>query len=244
LVRRADEDEVLQSNVFVLFFLLFHQNSPPAFNGAKNAAFAKFCLTGCCSFSILKHILNVLKRILISLEGENMTKQGRPGVTYARFVELWEQLLSEGRATTRLTAELLSSSTATITDYRRRYETAKESQARSIIKEIELPTAIVQAIAAINVKEIVLLEESKQAVENRESESLKLLTETETKLADLLAQMEELKTTFEAEKLTLERKLAASQARIDDLLQREQKSDERYQQLTHLYHQAFDTNQT
>ena len=69
-------------------------------------------------------------------------------------------------------------------------------------------------------------------------ETIKTLTEYEIKNTELFITVEELKKANEAEKLEFERKSAVSQVRIEDLLEREQKMQLRYDELNQHYNQA------
>lgn len=167
-----------------------------------------------------------------------MAKQGRPGIPYDKFVEVWEQLLSEGRAGTNTAHDLLGGSKSTIASYRERYEREKASKELSVIKSVELTEAVHQAIAGVKVKEIEALEKVNNQLKARIDEHLALLKETEEKLAAAKVAFDDAKVNFDAERLSLERKLAAAQARIDDMESREQTLLAKYEKLGEQYNHA------
>ena len=167
-----------------------------------------------------------------------MAKPGRPGIPYEAFVETWEQLLQIGRATTNAAHESLGGNKNTIASFRERYERDKAAKALSLIKSIELTDAVHQAIAGIKVKEIDALEKANVQLKSRIDEYLALVKETEEKLASAKVNFEDAHMHFDAEKLSLERKLAAAQARIEDMETREQKLMARYEQLVEQHNQA------
>src|SRR5687767_9818902 len=112
-----------------------------------------------------------------------MAKRGRPGIPYEQFVETWEQLLKEGRAGTNAAHDILGGNKSTIVAFRERYERDKSSRELSLIKNIELPEAVHQAIAGIKVKEINALEKINIELKSRVDEYLALIKETEERLA-------------------------------------------------------------
>ena len=166
-----------------------------------------------------------------------MTK-GRPGVPYEQFIKVWEELLKEGKASNATVIDILGGSKSTIAKYREQYERDNTSKERQLIAEIQLTDDIIKAISQTKVKEITFLEEKQQHLQDRMDEMMKTLAEYETKNAELLLTVEELKKAKETEKLEFERTLAVSQARIEDLLEREQKMQHRYDELNHHYSQA------
>src|SRR5262245_6805089 len=87
-----------------------------------------------------------------------MARRGRPGISYEQFIEVWEQLANEGRAGTNAVHDILRGNKSTIVAFRERYEREKASKELALIKNIELPDAVHQAIASIKVKEIEVLE--------------------------------------------------------------------------------------
>ncbi|OHE78668.1 MAG: hypothetical protein A3F67_07035 [Verrucomicrobia bacterium RIFCSPHIGHO2_12_FULL_41_10] len=167
-----------------------------------------------------------------------MAKHGRPGIPYEKFVEAWEQLLHENRAGTNAAHDVLGGSKTTIAAYRERYEREKSSKEISILKSVELTEAVHQAIASIKVKEIDALEKNNAQLKSRIDDYLTSLKETEEKLAVAKVDLEDAKTGFEMERLKLERKLSATQARIEDMEQREQKLTAQYGQLGDHYNQT------
>lgn len=167
-----------------------------------------------------------------------MPKQGRPGIPYERFTEVWEQLLAENRAGTNAAHAILGGSKTTIATFRERYEREQSSKALSIIKGVELTDAVHRAIAEIKVKEISALEKENTQLKSRIDEHLAMLKEAEEKLAATKIAMDDAKSAFDREKLKLERQLAAAQARIDDMQQREQEMANRYSKLDEKYNLA------
>lgn len=167
-----------------------------------------------------------------------MAKQGRPGISYEKFVEVWEQLISEKRESTNTALDILGGSKSTIITHRERYEREKASKELSFIKSVKLTDAVHQAIAEIKVEEIEVLEKVNTQLKARIDGYLATLKESDAKVAALHVDMDTLKADFDVAKLGFERKLAAAQARIDDLEQREQKAMARYEQLSELYNQA------
>lgn len=101
-----------------------------------------------------------------------MAKQGRPGIHYEKFAQVWEQLLSEGRAGTNTVHDLLGGSKSTIAIYRERFDREKASKELSVIKSVELTEAVHQAISAIKVKEIEALEKVNTQLKARIDETL------------------------------------------------------------------------
>jgi chromosome segregation ATPase len=167
-----------------------------------------------------------------------MAKQGRPGIPYEKFVLVWEQLLQEGRAGTNTAHDVLGGSKSTIATYRERYEREKASKELSLIKNIKLTEAVHRAIAEIKVQEIETLEKINAQLKSRIDDYLAAIKEAEEKLASTIVTLDDEKTAFDIEKLKLERKLAAVQARIDDMEQREQKSTIKYEKLNEQYNHA------
>jgi len=165
-------------------------------------------------------------------------KSGRPGIPYQSFVEVWEQLLNEGRAGTNAAHAILGGSKSTIASYREQYEREKSETALSVIKHVELTEAVQRAIAEIKVKEITELEKSNTQLKSRIDNHLATLKETEANLADARVNLSDAKANFDIEKLELERQLAAAQARIDDAEKREQKLINQHEQLNEKYNQA------
>lgn len=158
-------------------------------------------------------------------------KMGRPGVTYEQFVKVWEALIKEGKATNNTVIERLGGSKGTIAKYREQYERDNTAKERQLITEIQLTDDIIRAISQTKVKEITFLEQKQQHLQERMDDTIKTIVEYETKNAELLLTLDELKKLNETEKLEFERKLAVSQARIEDLLAREQKWQLRYDEL-------------
>ena len=167
-----------------------------------------------------------------------MAKPGRPGIPYEKFVEVWEQLLTEGRAGTNVVCDILGGSKNTIAAYRERYDREKASRELAMIKSVELTEAVHQAIAAIKVKEIEALERVNTQLKARLDEYLALLKEADEKLAAAKVYLDDAKVHFDIERLSLERKLAGTQARIDDMEQREQKLLAQNEKLREQYNQA------
>jgi hypothetical protein len=162
----------------------------------------------------------------------------RPSISYEQFVETWQQLEMEGRAGTNTALDRLGGNKSTIIAFRERYEREKASHALAIIKSIELPEAVQQAIAGVKVKEVESLEKENVKLKTRIDEHLLILKETEEKLALSQVDLDDLKVNFDVEKLAFERKLAALQARIDDFELREQKLLSQHEQLSEKCNQA------
>ena len=167
-----------------------------------------------------------------------MAKQGRPGIPYEKFVAVWEQLLQQGRAGTNAAHDILGGSKGTITGYRERYEREKSSKELALIKSVKLTEAVHRAIAEIKVQEIEALEKTNLQLKSRIDEYLGVIKEAEEKVGAAMVALDDAKNEFEIEKLQLERKLAAAQARIDDMAQREQKMMARYEQINEQYTHA------
>lgn len=163
---------------------------------------------------------------------------GRPGVSYEKFVEVWEQLLEKGLAGTNAARDFLGGSYSTIITFRERYEREKASKELAIIKNIELTDAVHQAIGSVKVKEIEILEKVNTQLKARIDDILSVLKESEEKLVAATIDLDDAKFSFDSEKLSLERKLAAAHARIDDLVQREQRLLVRYEELDERYNQT------
>lgn len=167
-----------------------------------------------------------------------MAKPGRPGISYEAFVGVWEQLLDEGRARTNAAHDILGGSKSTIAAFRERYEREKASKELAIIKSVKLTEAVHLAIADIKVEEIEALEKVNAQLKSRIDDHIAVMKEAEKELAAANVDLEEVNTNFDIEKLKLERQLAASQARIDDMGEREQKRITQHEQLGKQYSQA------
>ena len=167
-----------------------------------------------------------------------MAQRGRPGIPYEDFVKVWEQLVTDGRASTNIAHDILGGSKSTIAAFRERYERDKASKTLSIIKSVELTEAVHQAIAGIKVKEIDALQKEHTQLKSRLDELLAALKTSEERLAATQVEAADTRTTFEVERLSLERKLAAAQARVDDGAQREQQLQANYEQLAEQCNQA------
>lgn len=101
-----------------------------------------------------------------------------------------------------------------------------------------MPDAIHQAIASIKVKEIDALEKVNGQLKTRIDECIAALKTSEEHLAATKIDLEDARTDFESEKLKLEKKLSAAQARVEDTEQREKALISRYEKLSELYNQA------
>lgn len=167
-----------------------------------------------------------------------MPKQGRPGIPYEKFIVVWEQLLQDGRAGTNTAHDALGGSKSTIAAYRERYEREKSSKELSLIKSIKLTEAVHRAIAEIKVQEIETLEKANTKLKSRIDEHLATIKEVEEKFAAAQVACEDAKNDFDIERLKFERQLAAANARIDDMEQREQKLALKYDQLNEKYNLA------
>lgn len=167
-----------------------------------------------------------------------MAKLGRPGIPYEKFVEAWEQLAHEGRASINQVQDRLGGNKGTLAAHHERYEREKASKELSLIKSIHLTEAVHRAIAEIKVLEIEVLEKMNSQLKARIDNYLAVIKETEEKLASAKVEGEEAKSFFDTEKLQLERQLSAVQARLEDREQREQKLAIRYEQLNEQYNQT------
>jgi len=167
-----------------------------------------------------------------------MAKQGRPGIPYEKFVVVWEQLLHEGRAGTNMAHDLLGGSKSTIATYRERYEREKSSKEVSIIKSVKLTEAVHRAIAEVKVQEIEALEKINAAFKARMDEYIAMAKEAEEKSAAAVVALHDAKVADDIERLKLERKLAAAQALIEDIEQREQKMAAKCEKLAEQYNLA------
>lgn len=166
-------------------------------------------------------------------------KVGRPlSVTYEQFTPVWEQLINGGRATTNAAHDMLGGGKSTIAGFRERYEQQKTSKTQAFIKSVELPEALHRTIADIKVKEIETLEQAKKELESRIDSYIHGMNEAESKLAEARVEFEDAKSNFDLEKLTLERKLAASQARNEYLEKREQSLTSQCDKLNQQYNDA------
>jgi chromosome segregation ATPase len=166
-------------------------------------------------------------------------KQGRPGIEYNAFVTVWQELLNEGCATLHHALDRLGGSRSTLLRHRERYEQEQQSKAVDLIKRIKLTDVLVKSIAAIKLEEIDTLEGHNQALNARIDDSLHALKETEKKLTQALATVDEQQAKFAETTLAFERKLAISQAQIEDLQQREQTLQARCEQLNQQHNHAL-----
>jgi hypothetical protein len=167
-----------------------------------------------------------------------MTMSGRPGVPYKKFVEIWEQLVVDGKASNNAAQQLLGGSKSTIGSFRERYEREKTDKVIGMINSIQLTEAVKQAIAQIKVKEILELEKIIAQLNSRSEEYLSTLKETEDKLAASGLELDEAKLKFETQHLDWERNLAVSQVRFEDRRQQEQLLIAKYEKLNEQYNQA------
>ncbi len=165
-------------------------------------------------------------------------KGGRPGLSYAQYVEVWEQCIEEGRVNNNAVREILGGSRSTIVAFRERYEREKTAREVSIIKDIELNDAVLQAIATIKVKEIEALEKVHMQLKARLDENITTINELEKSCAAATAALGAAKSHFEDEKLKLAKRLAIGEARVDDLTLNAQKYAEKCEQLSEQYNQA------
>lgn len=167
-----------------------------------------------------------------------MANKGRPGIPYEKFVEVWESLIKEQRATTNAAHDILGGSKSTIASYRERYERDKSSRTLSFINSIQLTEAMHQAIATIKVKEVEELEKINTQLKSRIDEYLTIMKESQEKLSAAKVDLDEAKVNFDVEKLSLERKLAAAKARIEDLEKREKNLLDKCDQLNDQHNQS------
>jgi len=167
-----------------------------------------------------------------------MTKRGRPGVSYEKFVEAWEQLIKENRASINVALDAIGGSKGTIAAFRERYEREQSSKELSIIKNIELTDAVHQAIAGIKVKEITVLEKISAQLKSRIDDCVALIKELEEKLASAQVDLSDAKSNFDVERLSFERKLAAAHARIEDMNKREQQLISRFDKINEQLNQS------
>lgn len=167
-----------------------------------------------------------------------MAKLGRPGIPYEQFVETWQQLLKEERANVTNILAILGGSRSTITNYHERYEREQAVKEYNIINSIELSEAVHQAIAGVKVKEIDCLKKENMQLKSRIDGYLTLVNESEEKLAAAKVDLDDAKVNSDLEKLSLERKLAAAEARIEEITQREQTLLAKYEALSQQYNQA------
>lgn len=161
-----------------------------------------------------------------------MAKRGRPSIKYENFIEVWEQLTEEGRASINAVQNTLGGDKSTINGYRERYEREKAAKELSMIKGIELTEAVQQAIAAIKVKEIDTLERENQQLKTRMDELLADLKKSEDDYAALKIELEEAKTEFSDKQQKAERQLAIAESRVTDAENREKQLGARYQELS------------
>lgn len=167
-----------------------------------------------------------------------MTKSGRPGISYEKFIEGWEQLIKENRASNNVARDTIGGSKGTIAAFRERYEREQSSRELSIIKSIELSDAVHQAIATIKVKEVTALEKINTQLKSRIDDYLALVKELEEKLASAQVDLTDTKSNFDIEKLTFERQLAAAEARIEEINKREQQLLSRFDKINEQFNQA------
>lgn len=159
-------------------------------------------------------------------------KRGRPSIKYDSFVETWEQLMADERASINAVQNTLGGDKGTIKGYIERYEREQAGKELSIIKGIELPEAVQQAIAAIKVKEIEALERENQQLKARMDGYLADLQKAEEATIALKVVLDEVKAEFEIKQNKLERQLAVAESRASDADKRENQMAEQYQKLS------------
>ena len=167
-----------------------------------------------------------------------MSKAGRPGISYDQFVEVWEGLIKENRASNNNACSQLGCSKSTVSQYREQYERNQSAKEISFIKQIKLPETITQAIADMKLEEIQLLEKQNRQLEGRLDQCLGDLKKSEASRVEAIAKADEFKTQFDKDKLELERKLAAAEARISDAIERESQLQTRLEQVSEQYNQT------
>jgi chromosome segregation ATPase len=167
-----------------------------------------------------------------------MTKHGRPGISYEKFIEVWEQLIKENSASINSALTIIGGSKGTIAGFRERYEREQSSKELSILKSIELTDAIHQAIASIKVKEVTVLEKNNTQLKSRIEEFLVVIKELEENVASAQIDLIDAKSNFDIEKLSIERQLAAAQARIEDITKREQQLNAKFEKINEQLNQA------
>jgi chromosome segregation ATPase len=167
-----------------------------------------------------------------------MTKLGRPGISYENFIEVWVQLIKENRASINSALAIIGGSKGTIAGFRERYEREQSSKEMSILKSIEGTETIHLAIAAIKVKEVTVLEKNNTQLKSRIDDFLVLIKELEENLASAQIDIIDAKANFDVEKLSIERQLAAAQARIEDITKREQQLNAKFEKTNEQLNQA------
>lgn len=161
-----------------------------------------------------------------------MTLRGRPSIPYDRFVELWETLVTEGRASINAVQNSLGGDKSTIKAYQERYAREQVAKELSMLKSIQLTDAVQKAIAAIKVKELELVEHENQQLKNRLDGLLADLAQSEAAYSALTRAFEDAKIDWDAWQQKAQRELAIAQSRVSDAEKREQQLGEQYQALS------------
>ncbi|WP_119344421.1 hypothetical protein [Facilibium subflavum] len=152
------------------------------------------------------------------------TQKGRPGIPYEKFVEVWEQLIEEGKAGTNAIHELIGGSKSTIAAYRERYEQEHAAKELSILKEVQLPSAVQKAIAELKLKEINVLENENKLLKVRIDEHLSNFKKSEEAYDALKSKLETVELNFTELKKNLEQKIAIAESRLLDTEKRENRA--------------------
>ena len=163
-----------------------------------------------------------------------MTPRGRLSIPYDRFVELWETLVTEGRARASINAvqNSLGGDKSTIKAYQERYAREQVAKELSMLKSIQLTDAVQKAIAAIKVKELELVEHENQQLKNRLDGVLADLAQSEAAYSALTRAFEDAKIDWDARQQKAQRDLAIAESRVSDAEKREQQLGEQYQALS------------
>lgn len=164
-----------------------------------------------------------------------MAKAGRPGILYDDFVAAWEKLLAQGRASLNAAIEQVGGNKATIIAFRERYEREQASKRLDILKGIELPKAVIAAIADIKTKELETITATNQALQSRLDECLKTIAGLEKELGQCQEQKRAAGQAFGDERLAFEKAISVEQARVKDLQQREAQLIEKVEALQKQY---------
>ena len=164
--------------------------------------------------------------------------RGRPSIDYGTFVETWEDLLKEEVASITAAHSRLGGCKSTLAKFRERYEREKVEAATSVLKEIELPDAVKQVIADFKLKEIKVLEKENAELKSRLDEMITNLKQAEEDLIEASMKLDEAKSDFDSDRLSLERKLAVEEARRADFKAREEALLEQLESKSEQLHQA------
>lgn len=167
-----------------------------------------------------------------------MAKRGRPGIDYDEFKQTWQTLLEQGRATTNNALDILGGSKGTISKLREQFEQEEATKKLIEIEHITLPEKICDGLADIVMTRTKQLDVMYREQKARADEHLSTIMALESQLASKQVDFDDAKTQYEIDRTQYERRLAASEARIEDLKKREQTLLEKVDALQINYNQA------